>query len=303
MNEEKRTGQLVLVATPIGNLGDVSDRARAVLRSADIICAEDTRRTRKLLSALAIPAGRRLVSLHSHSEVERTPQVIAWVAEGRTVALVSDAGVPVISDPGQRLVREAARHGCQVTAVPGPSALLTALAVSGLPADRFCFEGFLPRRGAERRRCLEALASEQRTCVLFEAPGRLHPTLCELLERCGDRDIAIARELTKVHEEVWRGSLARAVEAFARRAVRGEVVIVLGGKAPGAETPSDVEVRRALEERLSAGEGPRKAAETVADELGVPRRRAYRIALVARHETPGTLPPCHPPTSPPPSTT
>jgi 16S rRNA (cytidine1402-2'-O)-methyltransferase len=276
-----RAGAVVLVATPIGNLGDISARAIETLAAADVICCEDTRRTRALLSALGIPGAGRLVSLHEHNESARTPEVLRWVKEGRTVAVVSDAGTPGISDPGALLVAAAAAAGVTVSIVPGPSALDAALVVSGLPTDRYCVEGFLPRRGPGRRERLGAIGADQRTTVLLEAPGRLAATLDDLHRACGDRAVVVARELTKLHEEVWRGSLAEAAAEFAARDVRGEIVVVLAGAGP-AEPASDDEVAAAVRSRLEGGAGVRQAAEEVAAELGVARRRAYQAALDLR---------------------
>lgn len=278
---DRVAGRLVLVATPIGNLGDLSSRALQVLGEADVVCCEDTRRTRALLSAAGVPGGRRLVSLHEHNEAARVPEVLRWLGEGRTVALVSDAGTPAVSDPGSRLVAAVAEAGFPVTAVPGPSAVLAALVVSGLPTDRFCVEGFLPRRGPERRRRLEALGTEERTAVVLESPARAAATLSELAEALGDRPVAVARELTKVHEEVWRGGLSAAAREFAGRQVRGEVVVVIGGARPAAAV-TDGEVTAAVTERLDRGDSVRGAAEAVAAALGVARRRAYRLALESR---------------------
>ncbi len=278
-------GCLVLVATPIGNLGDLSPRARSALAEADIVCCEDTRRTRALLSACGLPSSpARLVSLHGHNEAARVPEVLGWVREGKTVAVVSDAGTPTVSDPGRRLVAAAAKAGLTVTEVPGPSSVVTALSLSGLDTDRFCVEGFVPRKGAERHRRLEQLAGETRTAVLLEAPGRVARLLADLHEACGDRPVAVCRELTKLHEEVWRGSLAEAAELFADREVRGEVVVVLAG-APAPAGPDHDTVRDAVRARLAEGDSPRAAAEAVADELGVPRRRAYAEAVAQRDGT------------------
>jgi len=275
-------GTLVLVATPIGNLGDLSPRARDALASADLVCCEDTRRTRGLLTHAGI-RGRRLVSLHGHNEMARLEEVLSELADGATVAVVSDAGTPAVSDPGARLVRAAVSAGAAVTTVPGPSAAVAALVVSGLPTDRFRFEGFLPRRGAERRRRLEELAGADCTVVVFEAPGRVAATLEELSTACGpDRPVAVARELTKVHEEVWRGTVAGAAAEFGGRDVRGEVVVVVGA-APRAEGPvDDGDVARAVLARLEAGDSLRDAADAVARTLGVQRRRAYETALALR---------------------
>lgn len=286
MNEERR-GRLVLVATPIGNLGDLSLRARQVLAEADLICCEDTRRTRALLSALGIsaggPAGDRLVSLHEHNEAERLERVATAVADGATVAVVSDAGTPGISDPGAWLVARLAEAGETVSTVPGPTAVVGALVVSGLPTDRFCVEGFLPRKGAERRRRIAALMADERTCVVLEAPGRVVSTLGDLAAADPGRRVAVVRELTKLHEEVWRGTLSEGVKTFAARGLRGEVVLVVGG-APPADPAGDAEVDAAVRAALKADAtaGPRQVADRVAGSLGVPRRRAYEAALRAR---------------------
>jgi len=270
------------VATPIGNLGDLSPRARDVLGSADVVCCEDTRRTRTLLSASGLASNpRRLVSLHGHNEAARIPEVLSWLREGKTVALVSDAGTPAVSDPGRRLVAAAAAEGFVVTEVPGPSSVLAALSVSGLDSDRFCVEGFLPRKGVDRRRRLGALAAEERTAVVLEAPRRVAQLLCDLAEACGDRPVAICRELTKLHEEIWRGSLADAVDVFADRELLGEVVVVLGGAEP-PPGPDDYVVAAAVEARLGSGDTPRQAADAVAAALGVARRRAYSVAVAQR---------------------
>jgi 16S rRNA (cytidine1402-2'-O)-methyltransferase len=275
-------GSLVLVATPIGNLGDLSPRARDALGSADLVCCEDTRRTRTLLSASGLPSNpRRLVSLHGHNEAARIPDVLSWLRDGKTVAVVSDAGTPVISDPGRRLVAAAAAEGFVVTEVPGPSSVLAALSVSGLDCDRFCVEGFLPRKGIDRRRRLGALAGEERTAVVLEAPGRVAQLLLDLAGACGDRPVVVCRELTKLHEEVWRGSLNDAAAAFADREVRGEVVVVLGGAGP-PPGPDDDAIGAAVAARLAAGDTPRAAADAVSGSLGVARGRAYSLAIARR---------------------
>lgn len=271
-------GELVIVATPIGNLGDLSPRAREALRDADVVCCEDTRRTRALCSALGIPAGRRLVSLHEHNELSRASWVADQVADGSVVCYVTDAGTPGVSDPGHLLVREVVARQLRVTAIPGPSAALAALVVSGLPMDRFCVEGFLPRRGEARSRRLDALAHEERTTVVFESPTRLAATLAELAAALGDRPCAMCRELTKLHEEVERASLGElATRAHAAPAPRGEVVLVIGGAVPSG-VDDDV-VARAVASELAAGSTVRDAASTVASSLGVSRRRAYEAAL------------------------
>ena len=287
--EEGRRGQLVLVATPIGNLGDFSPRAREVLATADLICCEDTRRTRALLSAMGIsargPAGDRLLSLHGHNEASRVERVASCVAGGGTVAVVSDAGTPGISDPGALLVTEIAAAGQMVSVVPGPTSVVAALVVSGLPTDRFCVEGFLPRRGAERRDRVAALMTDQRTMVVLEAPGRVATTLAELARVDEARPVAVVRELTKLHEEVWRGTMAEAAAVFTERVVRGEVVLVIGG-APPTGPVSDDAIDAAVRLRLGAGgeDGPRQIALLLAGELGVARRRVYEAALKIRNE-------------------
>jgi 16S rRNA (cytidine1402-2'-O)-methyltransferase len=271
------------VATPIGNLGDLSPRAQAVLAAADLVCCEDTRRTRALLSACGIRAGDRLLSLHGHNERERLARVAATVAAGGTVAVVSDAGTPGVSDPGAWLAAQLAAAGEKVTTVPGPSSVIAALVVSGLPTDRFGVEGFLPRKGAERRRRLAALMADERTSVVLEAPGRVAGTLAELAALDPERPVAVVRELTKLHEEVWRGTLGRAAEEFAAEPRRGEVVLVVGGAPPAAPAEEDdveAAVRSALADDPVAG--PRQVAERVALSLGVPKRRAYEAALRVR---------------------
>ncbi len=224
-------GALVLVGTPIGNLGDLSPRAIDALRTADAICCEDTRRTGRLLQLAGIER-RPLVVVNDHTEVRATAGVLARVAGGERVAVVSDAGMPGISDPGERLVQAALDAGLAVEVVPGPSAALAALVVSGLPAGRFVFEGFLPRKGSGRSERLAAVAAEQRTVVLFEAPHRVARTLADLAAACGEsRRVAVVREQTKLHEQVWRGTLAEAAEWAAEREPPGEIVLVVEGAA------------------------------------------------------------------------
>jgi len=278
-----RAGALVLVATPIGNLGDISPRAVEALADADVIYCEDTRRTRQLLTYVGV-TGKRLVSLHEHNEAARVTSVLTRVSSGETVAVVSDAGTPAVSDPGLRIVRAVADKGLVVTIVPGPSAAIAALVVSGFETERFCVEGFLPRRGSARRRRLEVIATDPRTTVIFEAPPRLASTLVDLAAVCGgDRLLAVARELTKVHEEIWRGSLDQAVEEFSSRAVRGEIAVVIEG-SPETPRADDEEVREALRSRLEQGASLRDAAAEVADRLAVSRRHAYQLALDVRAE-------------------
>ncbi len=273
-------GSIVLVATPIGNLGDLSPRAVSVLAAADVIYCEDTRHSRKLVTHAGI-TGTMLRSLHEHNEDERIAEVLAEVGRGRTVAVMSDAGMPGISDPGSRLVAAAARSGVRVSVIPGPSAVVAALVVSGLATDRFCFEGFLPRSGRDRRSRLEQLSAEKRTTVLFEAPARVLGTLNDLATHCGgSRRVAVARELTKLHEQIWRGTLDEARSWADETTVRGEVVLVVEGSPPPA-TPvvEDAEVVAAIASHLEAGERTRGAVDAVAAQFGIPRRRVYDLAL------------------------
>jgi 16S rRNA (cytidine1402-2'-O)-methyltransferase len=280
-----RTGRLVLVATPIGNLGDLSPRAVATLAGADAVVCEDTRRTGRLLQHAGITA-RRLVVANEHTEARAATEVVRLLGEGRTVAVVTDAGTPGVSDPGERLVRAALAAGHDVEAVPGPSAALAALVVSGLPTDRFVVDGFLPRTGAGRRERLAALRSERRTVVLYEAPHRLARTLADLADGLGpDRGIALARELTKLHEEVWRGTIGAARQWIEASGARGEFVLVLAGApAPPPATTSDVE--NALRATLAAGADQKTAVAEVAAALDVPRRVVYAAALRLRHSLP-----------------
>ncbi len=279
-------GRLVLVATPIGNLGDLAPRAAQTLTAADVIGCEDTRRTGLLLTRQGIPR-RRLLVVNEHTEADRVPEVLALLAGGKTVALVSDAGSPALSDPGQRLVTAALDAGFEVSGVPGPSAAVLALTISGLATARWVFEGFVPRRGAARRERLAEIAAERRTVVLYEAPHRLAKTLEDLAALCGDdRPVVIARELTKLHEDVWRGTLGRAAVVAAADEPIGEHVIVLAG-APAPQAPGDAAIDSALDRRLADGISVRDAADQVAGELGVARRYVYQRALEVRSRTRG----------------
>ena len=275
------TGRLVLAATPIGNVDDASVRVRAALESADVVAAEDTRRVRDLARRMGIEIGGTVLALHEHNERARAVELIDKVRAGLTVVMVSDAGMPTVSDPGYALVRAAIEAGIAVTTLPGPSAVLTALAVSGLPTDRFVFEGFLPRKGGERASAVRDLASEPRTLVLFESPRRLAALLADLAEGFGpDRLGAVCRELTKTHEEVVRGSLRELAEWAATREVLGEIVVVVAGRARiGASM--DAMVTEVLE-RVAAGERLKDAARAVAEAGGASSREVYAAALAAR---------------------
>ena len=269
-------GTLYVVATPIGNLEDVTQRALAVLREASLVLAEDTRRTRVLLDRYGIAARPR--SLHAHNEASRAEQALAVLAEGGAVALVSDAGTPLVSDPGERLVARAIEAGHSVVPVPGPSALLAALVASGLPAAAFSFVGFLPRRAGERARRLAELAPRSETLVLFESPRRLGALHAELEAAFGPRRACVAREVTKLHEEIARGTLAELAARFAAGA-RGEVTVVVEGAARAAVAADDASLRERVRAGLAAGLSARDLAAQLARETGTPRRALYALAL------------------------
>lgn len=270
-------GVLVLAATPIGRVADAPPRLADELATADVVAAEDTRRLKRLTTDLGVTVKGRVVSYFEGNESARTPVLLEALLAGDRVLLVTDAGMPSVSDPGYRLVAAAVEADVLVTAVPGPSAVLTALAVSGLPVDRFCFEGFLPRKGGERARRLAALAREERTMVFFEAPHRTGAALAALAEAFGDdRAAAVCRELTKTHEEVRRGPLAELV-AWAAEGVRGEVTIVVAG-ATGPELADDPDSLRAAVSDLEAeGTSRKEAIVEVARRAGVPKREVYNL--------------------------
>lgn len=270
---------LVLVATPIGNLGDLSPRAAAELAGADLIACEDTRRTGRLLQLTGI-GPRPLLRIDEHTEIERGPRIIERLAAGARVVLVSDAGTPALSDPGERLVRAVLAAGHPVEVIPGPCAALTALVGSGLPAGRFCFEGFLPRRGGPRRAQLSQLASEPRTLVFYESPHRLVATLTDLIGAFGPtRPLTVARELTKLHEQWWRGPLVDALAWAQAGPVRGEVVLVVAGAAPATPEAKRSDLETALRDGLASGASVRDTASQVAAAFGVNRRQVYQMAL------------------------
>ena len=274
-------GVLVLAGTPIGQVGDAPPRLAAELAGADVVAAEDTRRLKRLCSDLGITLGGRVVSYFEGNEQARTPSLLEALLAGQRVVLVTDAGMPSVSDPGYRLVTACVEHDVRVTAVPGPSAVLTALAVSGLPVDRFCFEGFLPRKAGERARRLAGLAAEERTMVFFEAPHRTEAALGALAEAFGDdRPAAVCRELTKTHEEVRRGPLADLV-AWAAEGVRGEVTLVVAGAAGGPDVATDPESLRAAVAASEAEGSTRKdAIAEVARRAGLPKREVYQVVHV-----------------------
>lgn len=270
---------LWLVATPIGNLGDMPPRAVEVLRAAGTVLCEDTRHSGKLFSHFGI-SGARLVVANEHTEHDATEMMNGALAGGQVVAVVTDAGTPGVSDPGERLVRAALAAGHAVHAVPGPAAFVTAAVVSGLPTDRIAFDGFLPRSGAERRVALTEAARERRTTVLYEAPHRLVRTVEDLLSACGGgRRVAIARELTKMHETVWRGTLDDALAHVTSEEPRGEYVIVLEPAPAAEDEASDATIAEELRARVAAGLSRRDAVNEVTVALGVPRSRVYAESL------------------------
>jgi len=271
-------GVLVLAATPIGRVADAPPRLAEELATADVVAAEDTRRLRRLTNDLGVTVTGRVVSYFEGNESARTPVLLEALLAGERVLLVTDAGMPSVSDPGYRLVVAAVEHDVPVTAVPGPSAVLTALAVSGLPVDRFCFEGFLPRKAGERSRRLADLLREPRTMVFFEAPHRTEAALAAMAEAWGgDRAAAVCRELTKTHEEVRRGPLADLV-SWAAEGVRGEVTIVVAGAAPYAEVGSDpASLLAAVAELEAEGVRRKEAIVEVAQRAGVPKREVYNL--------------------------
>lgn len=274
------SGTLMLAATPLGHARDASARLIEVLGSAELIAAEDTRRVRALATALGVSPVGRVVSYYEAVEAARAPMLLDALREGRSVLLVTDAGMPSVSDPGYRLVSACAAEGLPVTCLPGPSAVTTALAVSGLPSDRFCFEGFPPRKSGERRRWFGRLAAEQRTCVFFEAPHRLADTLADAVAVLGaERDAAVCRELTKTYEQVRRGQLGELAE-WAAEGVRGEITVVLGGAVITASDPEELVPR--VEERAAGGVRLKDAVAEVAEVAGVRKRELYDAVLAAR---------------------
>jgi 16S rRNA (cytidine1402-2'-O)-methyltransferase len=274
-------GELVIAGVPLGNAGDASSRLRSALETADVIAAEDTRRLRRLAADLDVRLGGRIVSYFEANEATRTGELVAELSEGRRVLLVTDAGMPSISDPGYRLVVAAVEAGVAVTCLPGPSAVTTALAVSGLPVDRFCFEGFLPRRGGARSARLRELAAEPRTIVFFEAPHRLRSCLADLASAFGEsRPAAVCRELTKTYEEVRRGPLSDLV-SWAADGVRGEITIVVGGAPLAAGSLEGGDLADLVSDAQDAGMSRKEAIAAVAARTGAARREVFD-ALVAR---------------------
>ncbi|WP_156727009.1 16S rRNA (cytidine(1402)-2'-O)-methyltransferase [Streptomyces apocyni] len=277
------TGTLVLAGTPIGDVADAPPRLAAELTAADIVAAEDTRRLRRLTQALGVQPGGRTVSYFEGNEAARTPELVEALAGGARVLLVTDAGMPSVSDPGYRLVAAAVERDIRVTAVPGPSAVLTALALSGLPVDRFCFEGFLPRKAGERLTRLREVAEERRTLVYFEAPHRLDDTLAAMAEVFGgERRAAVCRELTKTYEEIKRGELTE-LAAWAAEGVRGEITVVVEGAPESTEVLGADELVRRVQVREEAGERRKEAIAAVAADAGLPKREVFDAVVAAKN--------------------
>ena len=271
------SGRFIVVGTPIGNLGDLSPRAAEILGDADVIACEDTRRTGRLLSAIGVEAPK-LVVVNEHTEVDAADGLVGRAIDGAVVALVTDAGMPTVSDPGSSLVEAMVAAGVEVSVVPGPTAASSALAASGLPAGRWVFEGFLPRKGSGRAERLRSLASEERTVVLYEAPHRMVRTVDDLLAvSAPDRRVVFGREITKLHEEWFRGTLAEGAEWLAAHEPRGEFVIVLDGAAPPPEATDD-DIATALADERAGGASTRDAVAAVTERLGVSKRRVYDLA-------------------------
>jgi 16S rRNA (cytidine1402-2'-O)-methyltransferase len=276
-------GTLYIVATPIGNLEDITQRALRVLKEADLIAAEDTRHTKKLLAHYGIAT--KLDSYYDEVETKKAPLLVKELLNGKSIALVSDAGTPTLSDPGFRLVREAVLAGVSVIPVPGPSALLAVLSVSGLPMDRFVFEGFLPGKKRERRERLQSLRLEERTLVFYEAPHRLRATLADMLELFGDRELVLGREVTKLYEEFLRGRISEAMAAIDRKEPRGEITLVVGG-SEGEKGPLEDAIRTEIQGLLRKGLRVKEIAEVLGEKFSYPKRDIYRLALSAAKERP-----------------
>jgi 16S rRNA (cytidine1402-2'-O)-methyltransferase len=279
------SGTLYLVATPIGNLEDLTFRALRILQEVDLVAAEDTRHSRKLFNHYGISTP--LTSYFAHNEAQKGERLLTELRAGKSVALISDAGTPAISDPGFLLVRRCRDEGIAVLAVPGPSAVVAALAISGLPTERFAFEGFLPARSKARRETLRQLRTEPRTTIFYEAPHRLPATLREICEELGaERDVAVARELTKLHEELFRGPAKAAVEHFGAGRVRGEIVLLVAPAAAGALEPATAvdSVEASLRKLRGEGLSLRQAVKQVAKEFGLPGDEVYRRALAMKGE-------------------
>ncbi len=283
LNNDRTAPGLWLVATPIGNLGDITTRATDVLRAASIICCEDTRRTGRLLTLLGIDRAQshtRLLITNEHTEYDVVPDVLEALSQNEVVAIVTDAGTPGISDPGALLVRAAIDNDFPVWSAPGATAFVSAVIVSGLPTSRIAFDGFLPRSGSERAQHLSQIANDTRTVVLYEAPHRLVRTIDDLITTCGsDRCISLSREITKMHEETWRGTLSEAKGMLAVQEPRGEYVIVIAPFEESFTDISDDHIAEAIKESIARGKSKKSAVDEVSQQLGIARNRVYRISL------------------------
>jgi 16S rRNA (cytidine1402-2'-O)-methyltransferase len=271
-------GALYLVGTPIGNLEDMTFRAVRILQTVDLIAAEDTRHTGKLLQHFEIKTPQ--VSYHEHNRIERIPELLSVLGEGKSIALVTDAGMPGISDPGYELVKACIEAGIQVVPIPGVSAVITALCAAGLPTDRFVFEGFLPASGQERQKHLESLQTESRTLILYEAPHRIRATLQDLAKSLGaNRPIVLARELTKLHEEFWRGTILEAIAHYTKEEARGEFTLVVAGTDAEIPMPSDEVLKTELLQIMREGVSRSQASRQLAQLTKLSRRKLYQLAL------------------------
>lgn len=278
MQQDSKSGILYIVGTPIGNLEDMTFRAVRVLQEVDIIAAEDTRHTGKLLHHFQIKTPQ--ISYHEHNRHQRLPELIDKLLQGKAIALVTDAGMPGISDPGYELVKACTDANITIVPIPGACACIVALSASGLPTDRFIFEGFLAAKGKERRRILEALQSESRTIILYESPHRLRQTLADLGIFLGmDREIVLARELTKLYEEFWRGTVGDAIAHYTHREPQGEFTIVIAGISTVAPILSEEAIKAQLQELISQGVTKSQASRELAEKIALPRRQIYQIAL------------------------
>ncbi|HIK26940.1 MAG: 16S rRNA (cytidine(1402)-2'-O)-methyltransferase [Oscillatoriaceae bacterium SKW80] len=284
MQTLQKSGTLYIVGTPIGNLEDISFRAVRILKQVDAIAAEDTRHTGKLLHHFQIKKPQ--ISYHEHNQLQRIPEILERLHQGATIALVTDAGMPGISDPGYELVKACVKNGITVVPIPGASAAITALSAAGLPTERFVFEGFLPVKGKERHQRLEMLQSESRTIILYEAPHRLRATLQDLINIFGgERQIVIARELTKLHEEFWRGTIEKALDYYSQREPQGEFTLIISG-SPKIETPilSEESIKSELIKLLKQGMSRSDASRKIAEQTSLPRRQIYQLSLTINNQ-------------------
>lgn len=277
------SGTLYIIATPIGNLEDITLRALRLLKEVDVIAAEDTRHTRKLLTHYGITTP--LTSYHDHSETEKAPELIAQLQAGKNIALVSDAGTPCIADPGFRLVTAAAEAGLSVVPIPGPSMVTALMSVGGLPTDRFAFEGFLPAKRTQRRKALQLLQREERTLVFFESPHRVLEMLADLEEICGDRRIVIGRELTKMFEEVLRGKVSELRALLAVRDIKGEVAILVAGQTESSVSEDARPLAEEIQELSAQGFSLKDVARIVSETRGIPKREVYALGLRMKEES------------------